>query len=180
MGGLLVQMAGHGGAGKSMLARQVAEVLGGVVIDLDTIKTALLDAGAGWDEASTWSYAVIYGLVDDLLTGRGAVVIVDTPSYWAEIHERLTAAADRQGAAYVFVECFADDDVRADRLRRRASRRSQLPERDRRPVDAPATMDLPHLRCIERPEGRTRIEVDTNGAVDVAALLERPPFTDAR
>jgi predicted kinase len=169
-------MAGHAGAGKSTLARQIAADARGVVIDLDTIKTSLLDAGATWDDASAWSYAVIYGLVDDILTGSDALVVVDTPSYWREIHEQLTSAADRHGADYVFVECVADDEVRGDRIARRATRRSQVRDHARRPVDAPDSMQPPHLRTIERPSNRACVQVDTNGSVDTSALWMRPPL----
>jgi predicted kinase len=96
---MVVQMAGHAGSGKSTLARQLAERTGAAVLDLDTIKSALLEAGLDWDGSSKGSYAAIYALVDDLLSIEGAGVIVDTPSYWAEIGDRLTAAADAHGAA---------------------------------------------------------------------------------
>ena len=58
------------------------------VLDLDTIKSSLLDAGLDWEGSSRGSYAAIYALVDDLLSIDGAGVIVDTPSYWPEIGAR--------------------------------------------------------------------------------------------
>ena len=51
----------------------IADRIGGVVIDLDTIKSALLESGVSWDDASRWSYAVIYGLVDDMLATAGRI-----------------------------------------------------------------------------------------------------------
>jgi predicted kinase len=77
---LLIQMAGHGGSGKSTLARQIAAQLGGVTLDLDVVKTALLDAGLDWDQASKASYETIFALVDDLLFAGTKCVVVDTPS----------------------------------------------------------------------------------------------------
>jgi hypothetical protein len=56
-----------------------------VAIDLDTIKSAPLESGASWDDASRWSCAVIYGLVDDVLATAGAKVVVDTPSYSSNV-----------------------------------------------------------------------------------------------
>ena len=136
---MLIQMAGHAGSGKSTLARQIARHVGGVVIDLDPVKSALLDAGADWDEASSWSYSVLYTLVEDALDASEVWVVVDTPSYWPQIHERLTAAADRSTAAYVFLECEADEEVRADRLARRRPSRSQVRGMVRRPRTHPRT-----------------------------------------
>lgn len=175
---MLVQMAGHGGSGKSTLARRIADRLGGVVVDLDTIKSALLDAGAEWEDASRQSYAAIYALVDDLLSTPNARVVVDTPSYWAEIHERLTSVADDHGAQYVFIECVADEAVRAVRLEHRPTRRSQLPSHTARPVDAPGGMTAPHLRSVQRPSGRSTIQVETDRYVDLDRLVAHLPISD--
>jgi predicted kinase len=173
---ILIQMAGHGGSGKSTLARQIADRTCGVVIDLDTIKTALLNAGLTWDEASRASYETIHALADDMLATANATVIVDTPSYWAEIHERLTATADRHQAHYVFVECDADDAVRAERLLARATLRSQIRVLGETAADAPEMPTPIHHRPIQRPTGRTVVTVDTNNDVDLAALMIEPPF----
>lgn len=171
----LIQMAGHGGCGKSTLARQIARRVGGVVFDLDIIKTALLDAGLSWDDASKGSYATIYALVDDALTVPGLTVIVDTPSYWKEIHERLTTAADRHEATYGFVECSADEVVRAQRLASRPTVRSQIRLLGENAVDAPADLPPIHHRPIQPPDGRKCVLIDTNlpvNADDVLRLLE--------
>lgn len=171
--GLLVQMAGHAGSGKSTVARQLAAHTGAAVLDLDTIKTSLLEAGLDWDASSKGSYAAIYALVDDLLSIDGARVIVDTPSYWAEINARLTASADAHGAAYVFVECVADEPVRALRLARRPTRRSQVAGLGSNPLDAPSDLGDLHHRAIERPTGRPCVVVHTDGPLDLPSVLER-------
>ena len=168
---LLVQMAGHGGSGKSTLARGLADRLGAVVVDLDTIKSTLLDAGASWSDASSWSYELIYALVDDALATAGSRVVVDTPSYWPQIHERLTTLADTCGAAYVFVECEARETVRAERLATRPRRRSQVRALGVDSVDAPRGQDPVHQRPIRRPSGRRCVVVATDGPVDVDELV---------
>lgn len=170
--GLLVQMAGHAGSGKSTVARQLATRTGAAVLDLDTIKTSLLKAGLDWDASSKGSYEAIYALVDDLLSIDGARVIVDTPSYWAEINVRLTAAADARKAAYVFVECVADESVRTRRLGERPTRRSQVTGLGSNPLDAPADLGDLHLRSIERPTGRDYVVVHTDAAYDLGSVLE--------
>ena len=141
------------------------------MLDLDTIKSALLESGATWSQASSWSYATIYALVDDLLGTDGARVIVDTPSYWVEIHQRLTNAADRHHADYLFLECLADEQTRSERLARRPRRRSQIRELGINPVDAPADTGAIHRRPIERPVGRRVVEVDTVREVDLDGLI---------
>lgn len=169
--GVLIQMAGHGGSGKSTIARAIANRTGGVVLDLDTIKSALLASGVTWAESSSAGYSVIYGLVEDMLTANSATVIVDTPSYWREIQQRLTTAADAHGAEYRFVECVAEESVRAARLEQRPARRSQIRELGTNPVDAPATADAVHLRAIQRPARRTCIQVLTHGELDIDAVM---------
>ena len=169
--GLLVQMAGHAGSGKSTIARQLAEGTGAAVLDLDTIKSSLLEAGLDWDSSSRGSYAAIYALVDDLLSINRARVIVDTPSYWAETNARLTAAADTHGAAYVFVECVADQSVRARRLEERPTRGSQAGGLGSNPLDAPVDLGILHHRQIERPMGSACVLVHTDGQIDLQSLL---------
>lgn len=170
---LLVQMAGHGGSGKSTLARQIADRIGAVVIDLDTIKSALLESGATWGDASRASYAIIYALVDDVLVTRGARVIVDTPSYWDEIHERLTSAAVNHDASYVFIECEADESIRAQRLSRRTAQRSQARGLTVNPLDAPADLDMLHLRPIRSPTAFRCLVVPTDQPVDIDAVIDQ-------
>ena len=173
---ILIQMAGHGGSGKSTLARRIADRLGGVVIDLDTVKTALLDAGLSWDDASRASYEPIHALANDMLATANATVIVDTPSYWAEIHERLTATADRHNADYLFLECDADEAIRAERLLTRPTQRSQIPVLGETAADAPATATPIHHRPIRRPKGRPHLTVNTNAEVDLVLILSHAVF----
>ena len=154
--GLLIQMAGHPGSGKSTVARQIAAGVGAMIIDLDTIKSALLNGGSGWDDASRWSYFVIYGLVDDALAA-GTNVVVDTPSYWTEIHERLTAAATKHDVDYAFVECVADEAIRSQRLHLRSAQRSQVPELNAMPSHAPTDCFKPELEF----SGRLRLPPDS-------------------
>jgi predicted kinase/hemerythrin-like domain-containing protein len=176
-GGFLIQMAGHAGAGKTTVAHELAERTGAAVLDLDTIKSALLDAGLDWDHSSRGSYAAIYALVEDLLSIDGAGVIVDSPSYWPEIGARLTDAAARHGARHLFVECVADEAVRARRLRRRPHRRSQVTGPGSNPPDAPPAMDELHRRSIHRPAGTTRIVVRTDGPSELRLVLDAVGFS---
>lgn len=177
---MLIQMAGHPGAGKSTLARRLGARLGATVLDLDVLKSALLDLGLGWEQAAQGAYAGLHALADDLVSVEGGRVIVDTPSYWAEIHERLTAIADAHGAAYAFVECEADEGIRAERLAARPRHRSQVRGPDANPIDAPAGMGVVHHRAIERPVGRTCTIVRTDGDVEVDLVLRAIGLDAAR
>jgi predicted kinase len=168
---LLVQMAGHAGSGKSTLARQIADRFGGVTIDLDVVKTALLDAGVDWAMASSASYETIFALAEDLLRAGTRCVIVDSPSYWAQIYERLTASASATQARYVFLECEAAEALRAQRLADRPAKRSQIQVLGVAPSDAPQ-QDLPaHSRQISRPVSSACLLLNTGSSFDLEALF---------
>jgi predicted kinase len=168
---LLVQMAGHGGSGKSTLARQIALQFDGVSIDLDVVKTALLDAGLDWALASSASYETIFAMVDDLLSSGTKCIIVDTPSYWSEIHQRLTASALKHQARYIFVECRAEEAVRAQRIVNRSAKRSQIQVLGTAPRDDPQQAAPTHLRPIAQPTSGPFLIVETGDSVDLEALF---------
>lgn len=103
---------------------------------------------------------------------RASVVcVVDLPTYWAEIHERLTTAAGRHEAAYVFIECEAPETVRAERLASRATRRSQIPRLGETPADAPMDIAPIHMRAIVRPPDKPCLLFDTKVSVEVDDVL---------
>lgn len=123
---LLIQLAGLPGAGKSTLARELAVSYRTVVLDLDTIKSALLGKDVPWGLAGGAAYEVIWALTDESL-GLGRSVIIDTPARHANIPVRGQEIAERHGATYRFVECVCPDtDELRRRLRTRVRRPSQM------------------------------------------------------
>ena len=65
----LMQMAGWMGVGKSTLPRRWRTPSTAVIIDHDTTKSALLDAGVPHPPAGAASYEVVFRLAEDLLRG---------------------------------------------------------------------------------------------------------------
>lgn len=129
----LIQFAGRPGSGKTRLSRDLARHLGASVLDLDVVKSALLDAGTGWDDAGRTAYQVMFALAEDLLRG-GRPVIVDSPSRWELIPERGQQIAAGVGVPYLMIECQCPDEAElARRLASRPRHRSQL-----RGLDEPA------------------------------------------
>ena len=155
--------------GRSRSARE----LGAVVLDLDVIKSALLNSGVDWETSGRASYRLIDAMAEQSLS-NGLSVVVDVPSYWAEIHERLQATAGQYRASYQFLECTCSEELRLSRVRQRVSRRSQIRDADHGPVDAPPTdapSDLASSRIIARPSVAVTT-VDTSHPVDVIALID--------
>lgn len=122
---VLLQMSGGPGAGKSTIARAVAGQRGWVVVDHDTVKTAALDGGTGFEAAGPIAYSVTLALAGDLLK-QGWSVIIDSPCFHQELLDAGEALADQHGVIYRYVECRLDDiDALDARLARRTPRRSQ-------------------------------------------------------
>src|SRR5262245_51088927 len=115
----LVQFAGRPGAGKTTLSRAVGRRIGASVLDLDVVKTAVLDSGMAWDDAGRTAYNVLFALAADLL-GLGRPVIIDSPSRWEFIPRRGQAVAAELAVPYLMVECHCPDE--AELMRRLASR----------------------------------------------------------
>lgn len=133
----LLQMAGRSGVGKSTLATRIGQKTGAVVLDMDVVKSSALDAGAEWDTAGRVAYTAVRSLAKALLR-QGFSVILDSPCRFQQIVDEGTAVAQECGAVYAYIECTLDDnaDLRR-RLQRRTRQRSQVPDLDVPPVDAP-------------------------------------------
>jgi predicted kinase len=129
----LIQFAGRPGSGKTRLSRDLARHLGASVLDLDVVKSALLDAGTAWDDAGRTAYQVMFALAEDMLR-VGRPVIVDSPSRWEIIPERGQRIAAGVGVPYLMIECrCADAAELTRRLSSRPRHRSQM-----RGLDEPA------------------------------------------
>jgi predicted kinase len=136
--GLLVQMSGAPGSGKSTIAAAIVSHYRAVAVDHDVIKSALLAAGCQFEEAGAASYGVLLAVVEELL-GQGQQVVVDSPCYYQELLVAGQELAGRFGLRYRYVECVtADLAVLDQRLRARVPLRSQRPSVDTPPVDLPA------------------------------------------
>jgi len=57
-------MAGAPGTGKSALAAALGQQIGAVVLDKDVVKSALLDAGIGWETAGVAASEAMFALAD--------------------------------------------------------------------------------------------------------------------
>ena len=125
----LLQMAGWMGTGKSTIAHAAATATGAIVIDHDTTKTALLEAGVPHPPAGAASFRVVHAIAADLLS-QGHSVIIDSPSLYESIPEIGAAIAAQADAGYFFVECQCPDEIADTRIESRTNRTSQV--RDRR------------------------------------------------
>jgi predicted kinase len=126
---MVVQMHGEPGSGKSTLARAIGRELPALVIDKDSIASAMIRSGVAPLIASGAAYEAMRGLAADFL-GAGHSVVLDSPCYWPQIEHEGRALAARFGADWAMVElqCPATEVER--RLAARPAREGQPVNRD--------------------------------------------------
>ncbi|MFC6161435.1 AAA family ATPase [Kribbella jiaozuonensis] len=135
----LLQMSGIPGAGKSTVARHVGARYGAIVVDLDVIRSAILDGGLPIEASGRAAYPVMFALTRDLLD-QGVSVVMDSPCGYDEILATGREIAGERGAAYKYVECWTEDLALIDsRLRGRPTLRSQRRAIGQHAIDAGGT-----------------------------------------
>jgi predicted kinase len=123
-GALLVVFGGLPGAGKTTLARGLAQQLGATYIRIDTVEQALRDSGAlagGVDDAG---YRIAYALAADNLR-LGISVVADSVNPLKITRDAWGAVAADTGAQVIEIEVVCSDLV-AHR-RRVEFRQSDIP-----------------------------------------------------
>jgi len=133
----LLQMAGASGVGKSTLAQRIASQTGAVVIDLDVIKSAVLEAGATWDMSGRIGYRASHAVANSLLQ-QSLSVILDSPCRFDFIVDSGTTLAAEHNIPYAFIECvLTEEDELRRRMLNRKPQRSQRAALNQAPTDAP-------------------------------------------
>ena len=154
-GGLVVQMHGEPGSGKSTVARAIAPHIGAVVLDKDVTKAALLRSGVPEEQAGPAAYEVYFSQANDLVR-LGHSVILDNPVFWPSVEQRWHALADVAGSPRLLIECVCAD--RAE-LERRLVTRDALESQPRAPIDL--TRHPGSAATAFQP----RLTLDTTGAL---------------
>jgi aminoglycoside phosphotransferase family enzyme/predicted kinase len=165
----LVVMTGLSGSGKSTIAAQLAEWLGGVRVRSDVERKRL--AGIDWraptaaapdlyaPAVTARTYARLQAVARAALVG-GVPVVVDAASLRRAERRELLAIADAVGAPAVVVECSAPLDVLRQRVTLRAAQGVD-------PSDATVAVLEAQCAWCEPPDDdeRTRwLRVDTSAA----------------
>ena len=124
--GVVVQMHGEPGSGKSTVAREIGRRLGLVVLDKDLVKDAVM-RGLGIDNAAAGPVAYeVFWAIARSVAQQGHSLIFDNPAYWPLVQERSRTIADEEGAAYVMIETVCPDrDALVERLATRQALSSQ-------------------------------------------------------
>jgi len=124
----LCQMAGMPGVGKSTLARRICNVTNAVLLDLDVIKSSIMNSfenDIDFKFAGKVAYQMIFSLVDSNLE-MGNSVIIDSPCGYEIQIEQGVALAEKYNIQYKFVECYLELEQLPE-LNRRRTKREILP-----------------------------------------------------
>lgn len=127
-----VQMSGFPGSGKSTLAQQISKRIGGVIIDHDIVKSALLhsikETSIDVKLAGKISYNIEWSLIEFYLS-QGQAVILDSPCLYEELVKKGTELSEKYNVKYKYVECYLDDIHEINfRLKNRKRMVSQIKE----------------------------------------------------
>jgi predicted kinase len=162
-------MAGAPGSGKTTIARALSNRLDGVAVNVDVVKSAVLNGGVDWRLAGPAAYEVLFALAHDLLA-QGATVVVDSPCHYPEVLDRGQRVASASGATYRFVECVCTDiDELTRRIIERKPLRSQMRSLDEAPADAKGVFTAKRIGIHQwetfRPETEY-LRIDTSRPLD--------------
>ncbi|MHC9294710.1 AAA family ATPase [Mycobacterium sp. LTG2003] len=123
---VLVVLSGLPGVGKTTVARRVSERLGAAHLRIDTIEAAMVRSGlvaaaGGWDNAPDAGYQVAYSVATDLLRA-GHDVIADSVNPLAVTRRAWAAVAGEVNAVAIDIEIVcSDSDLHRERVETRTS-----------------------------------------------------------
>ena len=148
---MLVVFGGLPGAGKTTLARGLAQQLGATYVRIDTIEQALRNSRALAGDVGEAGYRVAYGLAaDNLRLGRS--VVADSVNPLKITRDAWRAVAAGADAQVIEIEAVCSDLV--EHRRRVESRQSDIPG-----LSLPSWQDV--LDREYEPWDRPHIVVDT-------------------
>lgn len=108
------------------MARLLRQSIGGLVIDHDVFRSALLEYNdMSFDEVAKRAYNLQWSLAQDVLK-KGLDVIIDSTCNFQEVLGQGSALAGKHGFTYWYVECkVVEIDLLDERLRSRDPMKSQ-------------------------------------------------------
>ena len=162
----ICQMSGMPGTGKSTLARCICKAKNAVLLDLDVIRTSVMDsAGTAIDInlVGKIAYNMAFVLADSNL-GMGNSVVIDSPCRFDFILDRGTSLAKKYDIPYKFIECYLDINNFDELNRRRVEREILLSQK----VNIPISKEdfLRGLETFKRPIEYEYLIIDTIRGID--------------
>ncbi len=175
---MLVQLSGVPGAGKSTLARAVAEPTGLVVVDTDVVKSSIIASGVSVAHAGPTAYSVALALAQDLLD-QGRSALLDSPCRYRRLLDKGSEIARDAGARYAFIELWVHDwtvvltrlDARVPRVSQVASATAPVPGTDWELGTAEATLQGWQEQLVRPEDDWLRLDAEAPVEDNVAEAL---------
>ena len=133
----LCQMSGIPGTGKSSLARQICKTTNAILLDVDIIKTSVLNKlenNINFNLAGKVAYEIVFALTNCNLE-IGNSVVIDSPCSYDIIIEQGTALTKKYNIPYKFIECYLDLKLLSELNRRRVEREILPSQKLNTPID---------------------------------------------
>lgn len=106
---MLIILSGLPGVGKTAIARELAALVRGVHIRIDSIESAMRGPGVAVGDIGESGYRVGYAVAEDNLR-LGHVVIADSVNPWPVTRDAWLEVAGRAGATAVEIEVVCSDE----------------------------------------------------------------------
>ena len=162
----LCQMSGIPGTGKSTLARRICRITNAFLLDLDVIKSSVMNTfedEINFQFASRIAYQLAFSLADSNLE-MGNSVVIDSPCRYEEIIEQGTALAKKHNVPYKFIECYLDAEHLHELNRRRVMREILPSQRVNIPIYQEKFEEV--VRSLKRPANHEYLLVDTSEEIE--------------
>lgn len=163
----LIVLAGLPAAGKSTIARALAERTGGVWLRIDSIEQAIRDSGVVAGEMNDAGYRAAQAIAADNLR-LGRTVVADSVNPWMLSRDAWRDVGVRTGARIVEIEVRCSDE--AEHRHRVASRTTDVPGLRMPSWDAVTSRDY-------RPWTREHFILETAGCSIDACIVQALGFT---
>jgi predicted kinase len=148
---VLIIMSGLPATGKTTIARELAREIGAVHLRIDTIKQAVVRAGAGNHPLGPVGYEIAYALAEDYVR-QGLTVVADSVNPLTTIRQAWRDVAAAAAVDNLDVEVVCSDPAEHER---RATTRA----RDLSDLPLPTWSDI--ARREYEPWDRYRLLIDT-------------------
>ena len=160
----LCQMSGIPGTGKSTLARYICRMTNAVLLDLDVIKSSVLNSfenNIDFRFAGKVAYEMIFALADSNLE-MGNSVVIDSPCAYEIIIENGSDLIKKYNISYKFIECCLEN---LSELNRRRTEREILPSQK---LNIPIDEEIfkKSINGLKRPDYYEYLLIDTSPPIE--------------
>lgn len=121
---MLIMVCGLPGTGKSTLAKAVAERIGAVYLNSDSIRLGMFEEKEYTEEEKKQVYEAMFEKAGEEL-GKGKNVVLDATFYKKGLRGDARETADEAGTDFYMIECVTHEDLLKERIFKRGKEESE-------------------------------------------------------